>query len=77
MNEKEYNEYDKLLNDYEVVEKLKDVFVSMAKCLKYELLDENGEDITETIIKEEVDMENIDTEAPLYIMFLELKKLMK
>ena len=48
--------------------------MSIAKCLKYELRDEDMANITEQIIKEEIGMERIDTETITFIALKEFEK---
>ena len=74
MNNKEYGKFQKLLDDFDVQDKISDLFVSIAKCLKYELRDEDMTDMTEQIIKEEVGSERIDTEAITFIALKEFEK---
>ena len=74
MNSKEYGKFQKLLDDFDVQDKISDLFVSIAKCLKYELRDEDMTDITEQIIKEELSMERIDTETITFIALKEFEK---
>ena len=69
MNNKEYGKFQKLLDDFDVQDKISDLFVSIAKCLKYELRDEDMTDMTEQIIKEEVGSERIDTETITFYSF--------
>ena len=66
--------YEKVLNDFEVQEKISDAFVSVAKCIGYTLVDENKSDVTEEIIKDEIGMERIDTEAITLSVLRELEK---
>ena len=74
MNNKEYGKFQKLLDKFDVQDKISDLFVSIVKCLKYELRDEDMTDMTEQIIKEEVGMERIDTEAITFIALKEFEK---
>lgn len=74
MNNKEYGKFQKLLDDFDVQDKISELFVSIAKCLKYELRDEDMADITEQIIKEEIGMERIDTETITFIALKEFEK---
>ena len=74
MNNKEYGKFQKLLDNFDVQDKISDLFVSIAKCLKYELRDEDMTDMTEQIIKEEVGSERIDTEAITFIALKEFEK---
>ena len=74
MNNKEYGKFQKLLDNFDVQDKISDLFVSIVKCLKYELRDEDMTDMTEQIIKEEVGMERIDTEAITFIALKEFEK---
>ena len=74
MNNKEYGKFQKLLDDFDVQDKISDLFVSIAKCLKYELRDEDMTDMTEQIIKEEVGSERIDTETITFIALKEFEK---
>lgn len=46
-DEKELEKYKKILNDFEVFDKISDVFVSVAKCMEYTLTDNRGRDVTE------------------------------
>ena len=41
-DEKELEKYKKILNDFEVFDKISDVFVSVAKCMEYTLTDNRG-----------------------------------
>lgn len=73
-DEKELAKYKKLLDDFEVFDKISDVFVSVAKCINYTLIDERGKDVTEEIIKEELSMERIDVEVLTLMFYKELEK---
>lgn len=75
-DEKELAKYKKLLDDFEVFDKISDVFVSVAKCINYTLTDERGKDVTEEIIKEELSMERIDVEVLTLMFYKELEKWM-
>ena len=75
-DEKELAKYKKLLDDFEVFDKISDVFVSVAKCINYTLADERGKDVTEEIIKEELSMERIDVEVLTLMFYKELEKWM-
>ena len=71
-DEKELAKYKKLLDDFEVFDKISDVFVSVAKCINYTLTDERGKDVTEEIIKEELSI--IDVEVLTFIALKEFEK---
>ena len=73
-DEKELAKYKKLLDDFEVFDKISDVFVSVAKCINYTLTDERGKDVTEEIIKEEISIERIDVEVLTLMFYKELEK---
>lgn len=73
-DEKELEKYKKILNDFEVFDKISDVFVSVAKCINYTLTDKRGRDVTEEIIKEELSMERIDVEVLTLMFYKELEK---
>lgn len=73
-DEKELAKYKKLLDDFEVFDKISDVFVSVAKCINYTLTDEKGRDVTEDIIKEELSIERIDVEVLTLMFYKELEK---
>ena len=75
-DEKELAKYKKLLDDFEVFDKISDVFVSVAKCINYTLTDERGKDVTEEIIKEEISIERIDVEVLTLMFYKELEKWM-
>lgn len=73
-DEKELEKYKKILNDFEVFDKISDVFVSVAKCMEYSLTDNRGRDVTEEIIKEELSMERIDVEVLTLMFYKELER---
>ena len=50
------------------------MFVNVAKCLEYEMYDEDMKDVTEEIIKNEIGMEQIDTETITFVVYKEFKK---
>ena len=75
-DEKELAKYKKLLDDFEVFDKISDVFVSVAKCINYTLTDERGKDVTEEIIKEEISIGKIDVEVLTLMFYKELEKWM-
>lgn len=74
MDNKDFEKYKKLLNDFKVQDKIGDLFVNVAKCLEYEMFDEDMKDVTEEIIKNEIGMEQIDTETITFVVYKEFKK---
>lgn len=74
MNNKDYEKYEKILNDFEVQEKIVDVFISVSKCLGYEFYDEDMKDITEELIQNELGTERIDVETVSFVIYKEFKK---
>lgn len=74
MNNKDYEKYEKILNDFEVQEKIADVFISVSKCLGYEFYDEDMKDTTEDLIQNELGTERIDVETVSFVIYKEFKK---
>ena len=42
MDNKDFEKYKKLLNDFKVQDKIGDLFVNVAKCLEYEMYDDQN-----------------------------------
>ena len=74
MNNKDYEKYEKILNDFEVQEKIADGFISVSKCLGYEFYDEDMKNITEELIQNELGTERIDVETVSFVIYKEFKK---
>ena len=74
MDNKDFEKYKNLLNEFKVQDKIGYLFVNVAKCLEYEMYDEDMRDVTEEIIKNEIGMEQIDTETITFVVYKEFKK---